>query len=302
MRKKILVVMLSVSLSLTLVACSGSDNGSNSSDSGKIKIVSSISNWGSLAKDVGGDMVNVINVIEGSNSPSHEFEPTAQQIDEFSSANYIIVNGADYDNWAVQAAKNAVDGNSGIQVLNIAEMLKVKKDANPHLWNNTEYIVNVQDKIYEYLKSVLQGDDLDTLETNHSATKDKLYALNEKLAEIYRAKKGTTYVKTESILDYLMENGLSFKDATPDSYKNAVQNGSEPPASAISDMENVIKTGGASYLIVNEQEKPSYVSAVIDTAKEQKDVKIISITELMPSNFTDIYDWLSDTVSVIDKN
>jgi zinc/manganese transport system substrate-binding protein len=299
MSKKIVVLALSLVFPLVLLtSCSGGN--SSSQDDGKLKIISSISNWGSLAKDVGGDLVTVENIIDGTNSPSHEFEPTTQQIAEFSTAKIILINGVEYDNWAVQAAKNATASDSSIKVINVGEVVGAKEDANPHLWNNTEYIAQAQDKIYETLKSVLPQSDYDTLDQNQSATKDKLYALNEKLASIYREIKGKTFVKTESVLDYLMEGTFGLKDVTPADYKNAVQNEGEPSATAISNTEKVLKSGDVSYLVFNEQEQPSYVSQIVEAANDKK-VKVIAITELMPSNFTDVYDWLSDVASKVSE-
>ena len=121
---------------ISLAACgstSGASNGSSSDSgsaaSGKIEVVASINQWGSVAKDLGGDHVDVTNIMSNTNVEAHDYEPTSQDVAKFGSAKVAVVNGADYDPWASKAAKS-----TKATLIDAAETAGKKEGDNPHVW------------------------------------------------------------------------------------------------------------------------------------------------------------------------
>jgi zinc/manganese transport system substrate-binding protein len=73
--KFFITAMLSVSL---LAGCSSTKVSKNSDDPGKIQIVAAENFYGEVAKAVGGDLVEVISILNRPDMDPHDFEPTPQ--------------------------------------------------------------------------------------------------------------------------------------------------------------------------------------------------------------------------------
>ena len=65
-----------------------------------MRVVAAEDFWGSIAKQVGGSYVSVTSIITDPNADPHSYEPTAQDARTVAEAQYVIVNGAGYDQWA----------------------------------------------------------------------------------------------------------------------------------------------------------------------------------------------------------
>lgn len=70
-------------------------------------MAASVNQWGTVAKALGGDNVNVTSIINSTNVDAHDYEPTTSDIAKLQKAQVIIVNGAGYDAWAVKATQTA---------------------------------------------------------------------------------------------------------------------------------------------------------------------------------------------------
>ena len=109
--RKIAAGSLAAVLAFSMAACGSSNAASGKSDSsgaassGKIEVVASINQWGSVAEDLGGSNVEVTNIMTKTNVEAHDYEPTSQDVAKFGTAKVAVVNGADYDPWATKAAQ-----------------------------------------------------------------------------------------------------------------------------------------------------------------------------------------------------
>ena len=109
--KRALAIAAAAATLLSMAACGSSNAASGKSDSsgaassGKIEVVASINQWGSVAEDLGGSNVEVTNIMTKTNVEAHDYEPTSQDVAKFGTAKVAIVNGADYDPWATKAAQ-----------------------------------------------------------------------------------------------------------------------------------------------------------------------------------------------------
>ena len=109
--KRALAIAAAAATLLSMAACGSSNAASGKSDSsgaassGKIEVVASINQWGSVAEDLGGSNVEVTNIMTKTNVEAHDYEPTSQDVAKFGTAKVAVVNGADYDPWATKAAQ-----------------------------------------------------------------------------------------------------------------------------------------------------------------------------------------------------
>ena len=100
-----IAALASVGMLASVAACGSGQ--STSEKNGTIEVAASVNQWGTVAKALGGDNVNVTSIINSTNVDAHDYEPTTSDIAKLQKAQVIIVNGAGYDAWAVKAAQTA---------------------------------------------------------------------------------------------------------------------------------------------------------------------------------------------------
>ncbi len=82
--KRALAIAAAAATLLSMAACGSSNAASGKSDSsgaassGKIEVVASINQWGSVAEDLGGSNVEVTNIMTKTNVEAHDSSPPAR--------------------------------------------------------------------------------------------------------------------------------------------------------------------------------------------------------------------------------
>src|SRR5208283_4026041 len=86
-----------------------------------IQVVAAENFWGSLVSQLGGTRVNVLSIVSDPNADPHEYESNSADAIAIANAQFVIVNGAGYDTWALQliSASNAPHQ----IVLNVQELI-----------------------------------------------------------------------------------------------------------------------------------------------------------------------------------
>lgn len=144
----VLAFLLFLVVLLPLASC-----GTNGRENGKqLTVVSSENFWGSIASQLGGTHVTVTSIINSPSGDPHDYESTTNDARTLAQADYIILNGAGYDDWASKLiAANPVNGR---KVFTVANLLGKKAGDNPHFWYNPDYVERVADQITSDYKSL----------------------------------------------------------------------------------------------------------------------------------------------------
>lgn len=284
---------------ISLVACGSTPASSNnnasteSTTNGTIEVVASINQWGSVAKDLGGDHVNVTNIMTKTNVEAHDYEPTSQDVAQFGKAAVAVVNGADYDPWASKAA-----GSTKATLVDAAETAGIKEGDNPHVWFSAKVRNATADTITAaYQKADPEHkDDYTKLNKDWHAKEDEL---ESKIKDASATTKGLPYAATESVAWYLADD-LGMSDATPTGYAQASANESEPTPADIKDFQDALKAGSIKMLVFNSQEANSTTDQITSAAKSAN-VPIIELTEQMPAEYDNLLDWMGALVDQFDQ-
>ena len=269
--------LLSMACGSSNAAGSKSDS-SSAASSGKIEVVASINQWGSVAEDLGGSNVEVTNIMAKTNVEAHDYEPTSQDVAKFGTAKVAVVNGADYDPWATKAAQS-----TKATLVTAAETTGIKEGDNPHVWFSAKVRSNTADASHK--------DDYAKLNKDWHAKEDQL---ESKIKEISAKTEGLPYAATESVAWYLADD-LKMTDATPKGYAQASANESEPTPADIKDFQDTLKAGSIKMLVFNSQEATSTTDQITGAAKDAS-VPIVELTEQMPKQYTNLLDWMSALV------
>lgn len=123
----------------------------------RLKVIATIFPLADIAKQVGGERVNVITILPIGASP-HTFEPAPQQMKELSDSKLFLKVGAGLDFWADNIIKSAsqpdlktVVASEGIHLIEGDEHGHEHENGNPHIWLDPVLVKRIVDKIEKSL-------------------------------------------------------------------------------------------------------------------------------------------------------
>lgn len=286
-----IAALASVGMLASVAACGSGQ--STSEKNGTIEVVASVNQWGTVAKTLGGDNVNVTSIINSTNVDAHDYEPTTSDIAKLQKAQVIIVNGAGYDAWAVKAAQTA-----NATIVNAAEVGGVNDGENPHVWFSAEVRKAVAQAITKAYKQVdaAKKNDFDKMNDQWTAEENNV---ESKIAEVKQKTDGLAYAATESVASYLAED-MGLADATPSGYARATANESEPTPTDIKQFTDALKAGEIKLLVVNTQEESELTGKITDAAKSVE-VPMVELTEQMPEQYDSLTAWMGGLVDTFSQ-
>jgi zinc/manganese transport system substrate-binding protein len=277
------VTSTSASISTPSLASTSSANSSS-----KIQVVAAENFWGSLVSQLGGNQINVTSIVSDPNTDPHEYESNPANAIAITNAQFVIVNGAGYDTWALDiiGAESASTQASQV-VLNVQELINQSLEANPHFWYSPFY---VNDTVTAMYKDLVKIDPAST-----SYFHQQYAALNASLWQSYMSREveikqvytGVPVASTESIFVY-MANATGLDVVSPPAFMDAVAEGTDPPASSVAQMEDLMAGGNSTVhvLVYNEQTVTPLTQTIKCLAAENQ-IPTIGVTEtIQPPNTT----------------
>lgn len=271
-----------VAFALTLTACGATepetsgagadDTGTNAGDG---EMVATTQVWADVASAATGDEVEAI--ISNPSTDPHEYEPTAADLAKIAQAVTVVANGGAYD----AALYNAAEGTL-ITALPPAEAHDHEHgdhdhgehdhahgEENEHIWYSTEAIRDVAEQI------------------GANSLDDRLAGIDESLANLPEA----NVIQTHPIADAIVEES-ALVDATPESYRHATLNHSEPSAAAVAEALEAIKDAD---ILINNSQSPNAVSERLVAAAKEAGVPVVDITET-PQDGKNFFDYFQEIV------
>jgi manganese/iron transport system substrate-binding protein len=132
-------------LGLVIAACSRTASTSTASAGQKIRVATTISTLNSLVEGVGGNNVQVQNIVPIGASPE-TFQPAPQDVAVVANAQLLVENGAGLEAWLGKTLGDS--GNANLRTVVCTDGLPVQND-NPHLWMDPvytqRYVRNIRD-------------------------------------------------------------------------------------------------------------------------------------------------------------
>lgn len=286
-----IAALASVGMLASVAACGSGQ--STSEKNGTIEVAASVNQWGTVAKALGGDNVNVTSIINSTNVDVHDYEPTTSDIAKLQKAQVIIVNGAGYDAWAVKATQTA-----NATIVNAAEVGGVNDGENPHVWFSADVRKAVAQAITEAYEQAdaAKKNDFDKMNDRWTAEENNV---ESKIAEVKQKTDGLAYAATESVASYLAED-MGLADATPSGYARATANESEPTPTDIKQFTDALKAGEIKLLVVNTQEESELTDKITDAAKSVE-VPMVELTEQMPEQYDSLTAWMEGLVDAFSQ-
>ena len=281
-----------------MTGCSGSTDDATGTDDGTVQVVASTNVYGDIAAQVGGDLISVTSIIDSPDKDPHEYEADARTQLSLSKADLVIENGGGYDDF-VDTMLSA-SGNTDAVVLNAATISGYEQDPadgefNEHLWYDFPTVAQVADDIATEL-SALDPANADTYTSNAAAFVAQVATLQEREAQIKADHGGTGVAVTEPLPLYLLDaSGLV--NETPDAFSEAIEQGTDVPATVLADVTDLVSNGSIGVLIYNAQTSGAQTDAVV-AAADDHNVPVVSFTEILPAG-TDYIGWMSANLDAL---
>jgi zinc/manganese transport system substrate-binding protein len=247
-----------------------------------LQVVAAENFWGSLAAQLGGQMVRVTSIVTDPNADPHEYESNPADARLFAAAALVIVNGAGYDSWADKLL--AADVRPGRRVLDVASLLHVPDGSNPHLWYDPQdvgAVVNAITATYETMEPAERR----YFTSRHATVELALGGYRSTLAALRSRFAGTPVGSTESIFVY-MARALGLRLVTPPAFMNAVSEGVDPPVGALITFQHQIAKHQLAVLVYNTQTVTPLTDGLVAAAKSRH-IPVVPVSETMvPPNST----------------
>lgn len=272
----VVAAVLAALLALGLAGCGqqGAGSGSGAAASGaaasgeaggKLKVVTSFYAMEDFTKKIGGDNVEVTNLVPAGTEP-HEWEPSATDMQTIQDADLLVYNGADMEHWVDDTlsslgdkAPASVKASDGIALRGGDE----PGESDPHVWLNPENakaeLANIRDALvkadpdhkadYEanYEKYAAEFDQLD------KDFKDKLSAVSNK-----------TIVVSHEAFGYLCDAyGLTQVPIT------GMDAEGEPDAQTMAQIIDQVKANDVKYIFSEDLVSPKVAQQIADATGAQ---------------------------------
>lgn len=253
----------------------------------KINVVAAENFWGSIAGQLGGDHATVTSIISNPDTDPHDYEPTPADGRTMAGAQFAIVNGIGYDPWAPKLL--AANPSSARTTLTVGDLVGIPDGGNPHRWYSPANVHQVIEQITADYQRIDPADSAYFASQKQKFETTTLGRYNSLIADI-RAKYANTPIgASESIVTPLAE-GLGLKMLTPESFLDAISEGSDPTAADKATIDNQIRTKQIKIYVFNSQNSTPDVQAQVAAAKAAG-IPVTTVTEtLAPANAT-FQDW-----------
>jgi zinc/manganese transport system substrate-binding protein len=266
-----------IAVTLLLSACGGSTGAGD-----KLDVVAAENVYGNIAAQIGGPHVSVTSILTSPTADPHLFEPGTSTGLAVADAKVVLQNGLGYDAFMTRLENAAPSKNR--DVVTVADVLGVHgKDANPHLW----YDVPRLDRIATAIAAAFARADPSHAAAYHRGLhrfERSLAPLRREVAAIRARFGGAPVAYTEPVPGYLIA-AAGLRNLAPDSFTRLIEEGTEPSASAVAAMSELVAQHRIRVLLYNSQ-AISPITARLRAAAQNAGIPVVPVSETLPPHLT----------------
>ena len=280
-------------LALALLLALAPVPGARAAD-GKIAVVAAENFYGDIARQIGGDRVAVVSIMNNPDQDPHLFETTPGIVRQIAGAQIAIVNGANYDPWMEKLLSAAPQPNR--KVIIAADLMHRQAGDNPHLWYEPATMPAVAKAIAAALGTAdaAHASDYAVRLTNFLGS---LKPLNDKIAAIRGKYAGTAVTASEPVFGPMAEAlGLTMRN---ERFQLSIMNDTEPSARDVAAFEQDLKDHQVRVMFYNKQASSKVVQHLVALARAAN-IPVVGVTETMPPGLS-YQDWMLGELNDTDK-
>lgn len=260
----------------------------------KLSVVAAENFYGDVARQIGGDGVEVASVLSNPDQDPHLFETTPTIVRQIAAARIVIFNGADYDAWMDKLLNVAPRAER--TVLTAAELVNRKAGDNPHVWYDPATMPALARALADALAKTDPARAADYA-ARLATFLASLEPIDSKIAEIRGKYAGVAITATEPVFGY-MASALGLK-VRNERFQMAVMNDTEPSARDIAAFERDLTEHKVRVLLYNKQTGTKLTQRMLDIARRSK-VPVVGVTETEPIGMA-YQDWMLTQLADLQK-
>ena len=194
-------------------------NVASANESG-IRVVTSFSILEDLVKELGGQYVNVVNLVDR-NSDAHTYQPKPSDAVAIAKADLVIFNGLGFEGWIPRLIKNSGYKNKQIIASKGVDAIKNGKETDPHAWQSFHnirlYVQNISQMLiqlrpqYSEVLTKRQQKYLDSLNDLEISLKEQLVKIPVSKRIVVTSHDAFGYLGREFKIQFLAPLGLSLE-------------------------------------------------------------------------------------------
>lgn len=243
----------------------------------RIPVVAAENFYGDVAEQLGGDRVSVTSIISDPNVDPHAYETNAKDAAAVADARLVVQNGVGYDAFIDHLL--AASPNPRRMVIVVAALTGHKEGDNAHLWYAPSTIPRVALAITSAL-SHTDPSNRSFYQARHQVFEDSLRPLVRAVAQIRGRYAGAPIAATEPVFEY-MSQALGLRILTPQAFQKAIEEGVDPSAAALAQMEDQLRKRQVRVLVYNTQTVSSITRRVRQLA-DQAGIPVVGVSETEP--------------------
>ena len=294
---------------LLLAGCSATDpaTDANKESFPGLTIVSSTNVWGDIASSIGGDLVQVVSIIDSFSQDPHSYEASARDQLAVNDADVIVANGGGYDSFIDTLAVAA--GNSNIVYAYLPEEGEEDDHAteeddhahdhdhgNEHVWYDFHVVEEFATRLADQLKT-LDPDNSAEYTANLGEFLVGIESLEERAAAVAGSVSGAKVISSEPVADYLLAE-LGLTNITPESFSQAIEEELDVSPADLLEIQNLISSNSVDLFVVNIQTGSVQIDALVELA-ESSGIAVIQVSELLPEGLSYLA-WMEQNISAIE--
>ena len=299
---------------LLLAGCAATDPATNANKESfpGLTIVSSTNVWGDIASSIGGDLVQVVSIIDSFSQDPHSYEASARDQLAVNDADLVIANGGGYDSFIDTLAVAA--GNSNIFYAYLPEEGEEEDHAaeeedhateedghdhdhgNEHVWYDFHVVEDFATRLADQLKT-LDPDNAAQYTANLEDFLVGIESLEERVAAVAASVSGAKVISSEPVADYLLAE-LGLTNVTPESFSQAIEEELDVSPADLLEIQNLISSNSVDLFVVNIQTGSVQIDALVELA-ESNGVAVIQVSELLPEGLSYLA-WMEQNISAIE--
>ena len=281
--------------------------------------------WGSVAKAVGGDKVNVIVGVDDLSQDPHDYQATAIDKLNITKSAVMLVNGGGYDDWGMSLAEsvshkpvvinavalsglspntdNAADESAGEHQHDTQHEIKtahpqpsdhphVHGDFNEHVFFSLDTAKKVAEAVNKQLAATSPANQaIYAKNTQHFI--QQIDALKVKAKQIGQQKAITAFA-TEPVTGYLLAD-MGIKDVTPKAYVVQSETDAGVSVKVLNDSKSLLSNKQVGLLVVNAQTEDATSKQLITLSKAST-VPVVAVYETLPDGVTSYTQFIEKTL------
>ena len=269
-----------IAAAIGLVGCAAQPSSESATSGAPVRVVASVSEYGSIVESIGGRYVQVTSVIAKPDQDPHSYQPGAQVQLALSKAQLIVENGGGYDTFIDTLRSSLHSSAPVINVVQLSGLDHGSADFNEHVFYNYPTMLKLVDRVEQVLTST-EPTHAAAFRSNATALTKQIQHLEAETGAMHGSFHGDPVAYTEPVPGYLFD-AIGLVNVTPTAFSHAVEDGNDVPPAALNTMLHLVSSRSTVRLLAYNEQASSVEAELVKKRAAASGVPVVGVTETLP--------------------